>query len=249
MPYDDDDLDSVLFGGSDSPGGGVFDPFEQGDGTDGEQDDGSDGIDYDPEQSDSSVGVVRYGRFGGKDPGGFEPNDAGPLPWERGTDQPTSGGDQQRDLERTDTGIRNVRRVAESRSESPTTGSAGGFARKQNSPTVANSIGDAQQRIRADAAVPLSDDELGPAIRALDNGVKSRKITRHYEKQAITQPPTFRSTNFEATLTGLKANTTGDWIVMLRIPQQYREQATSLGDAYGLALDVVVVKHNFNPND
>jgi hypothetical protein len=79
----------------------------------------------------------------------------------------------------------------------------------------------------------------------LDNGVKSRKITRHYERQAITAPPPFKRSDFEATLVGLKANTTGDWIITLRVGQENREAATSLGDAYGLALDVVIEKHLF----
>lgn len=240
--YGDDDLDSVLFGGSDSPGDGGFDPFTEGIGGDESTSDGPDGDDDSFQRNDDSIGVIRYGRFGGQDPGGITPTDNGPLPWAGGTNPSAAELRTERTREATSAGNRYVGRVADERSG----GNPAGL-RRTASTGVADSIAAAQQRIREQSREPLTGPESVAAVKA-DEAGETKKITRSYEKQSILAPPTFKSTNFEATIMGLKANTAGDWIIQLRVPPDFRESVTCLGDAYGLALDVVIVKRNFRPN-
>jgi hypothetical protein len=52
---------------------------------------------------------------------------------------------------------------------------------------------------------------------------------------------------FEATIIGLKSNTNGDWIAQFLIPSSDRDAATELSGAYGLALDVAIIRKTFTP--
>ncbi len=240
---DPDDLDSVLFGGSDPPADGSFDPFLPGLGNEDGSDDDVYGVTDDAEQSDDSVGVIRYGRFGGQDPGGFQQNDIGPLPWERGTDQPTVGESSARARTAADTGNRNVGRIAEQRSG----GSSTGLVRRQRAEGVASSIADAQERIREQSRIPLDDDERRRAVKS-DEAGEVKKITRTYERQSILTPPQFQECFFEATLVTLKSNVTGDWIITLKVPPEFKSQVFDLGDAYGLALTTTIVRKRYTKN-
>lgn len=219
--YGDDDLDSVLLGGDIGPDGGDFDPFATGDGTD--DGDVDTAIIYD--RSDAFGGFVGGGIQGDS---GQPANDDGPLFRSR-ADHPSSAAlREQREREAVDTGIGNVGRVAADRSGH----TSEGVARRERSEGVANSLFDAQQRVRADIA--RSDDD---------------RIKRHYERQSITAPPQFESTSFEATIAKLQANATGDWIITLKVPSANRAEATVLGDSYGLALQVTIERKRFSIGD
>jgi hypothetical protein len=237
--YGDDDLDSVLLGGDDSIGDGDFDPFDTGSGeNDGSDDSSTYGYGPDSESNDTNAfdGLLGTGR----EIRAAEPRDDDqPLPWARGN-QPVSGEGSARERAAADTGDRNVRRVADER-----TGDAGtGVARKQRSSGVADSIESAQSAIRKRVrdSQPLDDGERESVKLVIKEQNQSpySKVKRRYERREIKNVPIFGATNFEATITGLKANTAGNWIVQFNIPAEFRDSATVLGDAYGLALKVTV---------
>lgn len=239
---DRDDLDRVFFGGGDPPADGSFDPFLPGLGKEDGSDDDVYGDTNDSGEQDDPASVIRYGRFGNQGNGRFQPDDDKPFPWERGTDQPTVGERSARERQAADTGNRNVGRVAAERGGSPPTG-----VRRTESAGVASSIAAAQQRIRADASVPLTDDEQRAAVVDRQEHPRS-KIPRHYERQSITRPPQFQRTTFEATMMALKANAAGDWIVQIKVPAEYKSAVFDLGDAYGLALEVQITRKSYDRN-
>ena len=105
---DDIDLDSVLLGASDNPADGSFDPFLPRFNDDDEPGDGRYGATDDPIQQDVATGVIRYGGFGGQGDSGLQPDDDESLPWAGGTDQPTTGADEQRLRAATDAGDRQL---------------------------------------------------------------------------------------------------------------------------------------------
>jgi hypothetical protein len=244
--YGDVDIDSVLFGGSDPPADGSFDPFLPGLGYSSDEDDGPDGAGDDPEQPDGADGVIRYGRFGSEGNSGFQQNDDQSLPWEGRTGNPPRGIAEQQQREGTDTGIGNVRRIADQRGGSTGTGAF----RRERPEGLAGSISDAQQRIRAVATQPLdSHDERGIAVAAQTFHTGSGKPKREYQKQALSSPPQFQSTEFEATLMGLKSNVAGNWILQLVIPPSDAAGVFDLKDAYGLALKVSVVRKRYTDGE
>ena len=98
---------------------------------------------------------------------------------------------------------------------------------------MANSILDAQQRLRGE----LPHFEEFP-----------RKGPRTYNKREVLTPPQFQSANFEATIFKLQSNAAGEWMLTLKVPPEYREQATSLGDSYGLSLMVNVNRKRYDPD-
>ena len=232
--YGDDDLDSVLLGGGLNPVHDAFDPFATGIG------EGDGDSDSDDGDTDSAI-IYDYGDTFGRFSGGY--NEAVPTDGESllgpGPKPSTTGADEQRERAATDAGIGNVRRVADERGGNPGTG----VARRTRSEGVASSIGQAAQRIRAEASIPLTDDERRAGVNSLGNGTQDRgKIKRTYTRSIITEVPTFRRSSFEAMLMGLKANTNGDWIIQLKVPNEFTTEATSLGQAYGLALDISITR-------
>jgi hypothetical protein len=241
MSNDHYDIDSVLFGGSDPPADGSFDPFLPGLGQEGSEDDGLYGEPNYADQSDDSDGVVRYGRFGSEGDEGLQPDYDGPPTWEGRTDKPAVGTDEQRLREAADAGIGHLRRVADARGG----GSGTGAFRRDNPPRVANSIADAQQRIRELARVPITpDDERAIAVAAERGPEQRSKPKRTYEKQRISAPPQFQECKFIATLAGLKTNVAGTWTLTLSVPADDAAMF-DLKNSYGLALNVHVERKRF----
>lgn len=241
---DRDDLDNVLFGGSDPPGDGSFDPFLPGIGQEGSEMDGDDGDIDSPTDDYGDNDLGRILRFSSQVASRQQSDDDQSLPWERGTNQPTKGEGSARDRAAADTGDRNVRRIADVRGGGATTG----ILRREQSEGVANSISDAQRRIRANATIPLDETEQVAAVKN-DEAGHYKKITRHYERQSISRPPEFRSANFEATMMALKANATGDWILQVKVPAEFKSAVFDLGDAYGLALDITVARKSYSRDE
>lgn len=250
---DDLDLDSVLFGGSDPPADGSFDPFLPGLGQEGaaaspsvRDTDGHDGDGYEEAVDDDGIGIIRYGRFGDQSDSEHERDSDQSLPWQGARDQPVAGAGERHDRERADAGIRNVRRTAEEHSGRSTAGGT-----RANSPRVDSSISAAAERIRADLRVPLDARERSAAVlkweqaRAAPGGGKIRR----YEKQGVTDAPQFMSTDFEAMLVGLKAGRGGDWILTLQVSRDARQAVYSMDDAFGLALDIHVQRRKMTPDD
>ncbi len=238
------DIDDVLFGASDPPADGSFDPFLPGLGQDDTEGDGRYGGADDSEPSDGADGVIRYGRFGGQSHSGQQPDDDEPLPWAGGTDQPARGIEEQRDREAADAGNRQLRRVANERGRSPGTGTVG----RERTESVEGGIAAAQQRIGRLASVPITpNDERALAIGAREHrdGVQY-KPKREYQKQHILTPPQFQQCEFEATLQGLKSNTAGNWMLQLIVPPSDANAVFQLKDGYGLALKVTVVRKPFS---
>lgn len=240
--YGDDDTDFVLFGGDDSPAYGAFDTFLEGITGNDPADDDFHGDADDPEQSNDPTDRSGYDGPHLESIGRLQQDDDQSLPWERGTGQPISGSAEQRARDAADTGNRHVGRVAAERA--PSTGT--GIGRNRSQP-VANNILDAQQRIRAQSRLALDDDERLAAVKSYEAG-EIKKPTRSYTKQHILAPPTFQQCEFEATLIGLKANTSGDWIVNLKVPPLDDEAVISLKHGYGLALEVHVTRKRFTSN-
>jgi hypothetical protein len=230
---DDYSLDSVLFGGDDPPGDGSFDPFLPGLGeADGTNDDLYGDTDHSGE-SNSSVGVIRYGRFGGESDNGYEPDDDGPLLRTGGPDNTVFGSEEHRARAATDTGIGHLRRVADERSGSTREGEPGTHK------GVASSIAAAQQRIRESAIQPITDSErrdIAVASGSFTHG--SNKPKREYQKRTVTEVPTFQECEFIATIAGLKTNVTGTWTLTLNISPSESAEALKLKDSFGLALTV-----------
>src|SRR5215472_10856563 len=234
MPYDDDDLDTVLFGGDVSAGDGLFSPFDPADREDERENDQGYG-DTDPTISyDRSVPLGGPFGHGDQGPAGVASDDSGPLPGTRGSD--TDGADWQRVRAAVDAGHRNVRRVADERSGSPPTGGS-----RTVPPRLADSIVAAEQQLRSEWATTSAQPEPIPD--------EEPKPKRHYRRTVIYAPPQFEETVFEATMLKLQSNVNGEWIVTLRVPQEDRLAATVLGDAYGLALDVAIVRKHFGSGD
>ena len=248
------DLDLVLFAGGNPPADGSFDPFLPGLGQEGAEDTGSERSDdgyfrdgYSAAGPNDGDNIIRYGRFGGEGDSQYEPNDNGPLPWQGAGDIPVLGEGERRGREAADAGNRNVRRTAEQHS-----GSIGpGVTGKSHAPRVDSSIASAAERIRSDLRVPLDARERSAAVlRWEQEGSKgNRKIKREYQKQGIDHPPQFHSVNFEAMLTGLKANVSGDWILTLVVPKDSKQAVYQLDDAFGLALDIHVQRHRMRPDE
>lgn len=235
----DTDLDDVLFGGSDPPADGSFDPFLPGLGEEGREDYG------DSRDSDTAI-IYSYtdaiGRQHGTDsegPGRLQPDDDQPLPWSGTAVRRVVGADEQRDRAATDIGIRSVAAKHQ--------GSIGpGGTGREQSDGVANSLFDAQQRIRAE-----SGD--GPTtVRIVEGGNRNHtpilKPTRPYERQEIHRPPEFENTSFEAMLLKQASNTAGEWIITLKAPMTEKDNVFDLADAYGLALTVTITRKRFRPD-
>jgi hypothetical protein len=241
MPYDDDNPHSVFLGNGDSPGDELFDPFEPRVGTSLEPDDREDGnVDGDIDTATFQYDPNNRGRQFGNSHQGSPDND-GPIPWPRSPSQSTIGEQSERDRAAADTGDRNIRRVADSR----TGGSQQRIVRRERAEGVASSILDAQQRVRTHLSIPLSDEERADIPRVAEPG--GDKTIRHFIRSGIHAPPQFEQTVFEATIHGLKSNASGDWIIQFIVPAADRDAATILGDAYGLALDVAVIRKHFGP--
>jgi hypothetical protein len=93
---------------------------------------------------------------------------------------------------------------------------------------VASGLLDAAERLRA--SFPR------------DDGVERPK--RPYQRRNIAASPAFEHTAFEATIFKLLSAANGDWMVTFKVPSEYREAATVLGDSYGLALDVSITRRH-----
>jgi hypothetical protein len=93
----------------------------------------------------------------------------------------------------------------------------------------------------------LAQQRFAEQFAATDADPADRGRKREYRRSVITAPPEFEETVFEATIVKLQSNTNGEWIVTLKVPGSDRSAATVLGDAYGLALDVVIVRKRFTP--
>lgn len=257
---DDLDLDSVLFGGSDPPNDGSFDPFlpglrQEGD-TDGPDDGTSDGYLGDGSEAaehDDADNIVGYGRFSDEGYRIHQQNDDGPLPWQREGDIGLLGAEERRAREGADTGTRNIRGVAEKRAGSVGAGEAGTGVRT-NQPNVDSSISAAAERIRADIRVPLDARERSSAVvrwsqHTRSTGPGGGKIKRQYVRDDPDAPMQFISANFEAMLTGLKANSSGHWIMTLQIAPEEGQAIFPMHMAFGLALDMHVQRRRFKPDD
>jgi hypothetical protein len=243
MSNDDLDLDSVLFGGSDPPGDGSFDPFLPGLGESQREDDSNDGDIDTAVIYDGTNSFGRSDRSSGEGDSGFTQDDDRPFPGARRTVEQAVGIAEQREREAADAGDRHLRRVAEQRG-----GSAGtGTPRRESSEGVANSIADAQQRIKLRAVDPLTPaDERTLAIAAERQGPGVGKPKREYQKRIVSSPPQFQETEFEATLMGFKSNVAGNWILQLVIPPMDAAAVIDLKDAYGLALKVTVTRKRYD---
>jgi hypothetical protein len=55
------------------------------------------------------------------------------------------------------------------------------------------------------------------------------------------------ATDFQAIVTGLKANASGDWILTLKVDRDARQSIYSLDDAFGLALAVHIQRIRHTP--
>lgn len=174
--------------------------------------------------------------------------------------------EQQRSLEReaAATGDRHVGRVADLRSGSDPAGASGGSGSAAE--RVADSIRLAQQRLRSDrtvdstvrvgtperAAIPDGAIVNGSTLRSLEQVVipdESTPIKRHYERTTLSAPPSFHSTTFESTIIGLKANTTGDWIISFKVSPEHKAAVMDLAGAYGLALIMHVERRKRGSNE
>lgn len=234
----------MFFGGSDFTPDGSFDPFATVLGeADGEVTNVYGDTDH-PGESDSPDGVVRYGRHTDQSDSGYEQDADRPITGERGTVQQVIGADEQRDRDRTDAGIRHLRRVATEHSGSPGTGTV----RRSTSEGVASSIADAQERIRAAAGQPLGADERRDIAVASQTFTHGSSKPRTYQKRHVTVAPTFEECEFEATMGGLKSNTAGSWVLTLVIPPHEANGVLQLSASYGLALKVKVERKRYGPN-
>ena len=252
---DDLDIDSVLFGGSDPPVDGSFDPWLPGLGQERTEDDSGNGTsDHHFRDGgftagdDDAEGVIRYGRFGGEGDRIDQRDDGEPLPWQGATDRPIVGAAERREREAADTGNRNVTRTAEER-----TGRSNEGGTRTDPPRLASSINAAAERIRADIRIPLDARERSAAVikweESRGNGPGGGKIPRTYERKRLDHAPQFMATDFEATLAGLKANTNGIWIITLTVAPYDKSAVYTLDDAYGLALDVHVQRKRMAPDN
>ena len=230
MENDHDDSDIAFFGVSPGTSDLPF-PFgptpEPGYEPDDSSNDGSDS----PTAYDSNeYGVIRYGRFDGEDDEGTAEDFRDSIPWQGGPIRFIRGADEQRAIEAADTGDRHVGRVADARAGLDTQGATGGSATR-----VADSIRDAGERIRRSNGATLSSNAKPDELRGI-NVTDPSTVKRQYERSTIVAPPTFRRAEFESTLTGLKANVNGDWIITFKVSPQYDEAVMSLKNSYGLAL-------------
>lgn len=247
MPNDDDDLGSVLLGSSDPSSDMDYDPFSVvGGENDNEARGDISGYGQGPE-SDHPIGERRYSGASGEGSEGIPADDSRPLLRPGGSDQLNADAQWTADRERAAGRDRQLRRVAEQRSGGAGTGEDGGA----RAPAVANTIRDAAARIRADFArepgtaerVGIGRQLEGQAEHGTQQVQPRKKIT--YERSSVLTPPQFRHTEFEAIVSKLQSNTDGSWMLTLRIPPYCRQQATLLGDAYGLALGVTVERLSF----
>lgn len=257
---DDLDLDSVLFGGSDPPNDGSFDPFLPGlrqegttDDGDGWEADGYPGIGSQESDDDNADNIVGYGRFDNEGYRIHEQDDGGPLPWQREGDIGVLGAEERRAREAADTGNRNIRGVAEKRSGGTGTG-GNGTGTRTHSTNVESSIGAAAERIRADLRVPLDARERSAAVirwseHTRSTGPGGGKLKRQYVRDDPDAPMQFISSDFECMMTGLKANSSGNWILTLQIPAEAGQAIFPLHKAFGLALDVHVQRRKYKPDD
>jgi hypothetical protein len=92
---------------------------------------------------------------------------------------------------------------------------------------VASGLVDAAERLRA--AFPRDERVEG---------------ARRYQRRTNAAPPVFEHTEFEATIFKLLSAANGDWMVTFKVPPEYREAATVLGDSYGLSLDVSITRRH-----
>lgn len=247
MPHDDDDLGTVLLGSSDNSSDMDFDPFNPIVRKHDEQDGGDsygNGTDAEP---DHRASFLRYSGTSGEGSEGIPADDSRSVLGPGTGDTVTTGAVEQRSIDQRRARDDQLRRTAEQRSGGTKEGSGRGRV-----PTgMANSIRDAAERIRNDFAREPNDTErvgIGRQLEEQDSHdtqrkSPTRKIT--YERQAVLSPPLFRTTQFEAIVSKLQSNADGSWMLTLRIPPYDRAQATVLGDAYGLALDVTVNRRSF----
>lgn len=162
------------------------------------------------------------------------------LPWQGTGSAHVIGAGERRDREAKDAGNRRLSRAAEEHGGNPQSGRTGTPA--EDSARVDSSIASASERILTDLRKPL--DTRSAVARWKARGEKDLG-KKEYQKQGITAPPTFDNTRFEAVVTGLKANASGDWILTLKVDRNARQSVYSLDDAFGLALNVTVerVRH------
>lgn len=252
------DRDAVLFGGDDPPSDGSFDPFLPGLSEEGSTsfrgDDSADTavIHQFPENSggyeyvDDDGYTVLERSHNGSDRIDKSDDDRS-LPWEGAGNLTVHGAAERAAREAADAGNRNIRRVAESHDRSVGAGADGNG--KTHSTGVDSSISAAAQRIRSEIAGPVDTGRRSAAIAKFAESGHLPLGPRQYQKQGVTAPPRFMSTEFEAMLTGLKANVSGDWILTLKIEQSEGDKIFPLHSAFGLALDVHVDRHVNRSND
>lgn len=251
-----DSVDDLLFPSGHYPGMD-FDPFElRGDESGGQAsqsdlrtDESGSGHYTEPE--------YRYDRASDQSIAGFQPDDAGPVPWQGARAQSVTGAAERDAREAAHTGDRNVRRTAEQRTGGIGEGGSG-TGPGDHEPAVANSIGDAAERLRrklcedlretiaADAGIPLDADRRSAKVLELAEHPNIKPPKREYNKQHITTPPQFETTSFEATIAGLKANVNGEWILTLKVSADSRQRVYALDDAFGLALKVSIDRRRFS---
>jgi hypothetical protein len=148
-----------------------------------------------------------------------------------------------RERARTDTGNRNVRRAAGQHEGSPPTGGSG------DSP-IAGSIADAATRLRANIHPTGEERAYNPETgtlgldRRVENVVKAigagkganNAIPKEFTQTVVHEVPTFDGVDFECEIYAVKMNSSGDWLVTVKVPFRYRSTVTDLSGAAGMNL-------------